>query len=354
MLPIIHSDDPRLQLMTGGWRDWWDTVDQRLVRVLTLYVSWGCPDYGNTKQGERIPHRCVFCGLPSAATSFNQSFYGKPQLSSDEHFQLFRSALTAALHQEMPHTVNVFNAGSFIAMPVELQMAIVRELAQYPIVGIVADARARLITPSTLSRLMEILVPRNIRLTLRIGVETKDERMRNDILGKGHSPKEISTAVAAMKELRVIAGAYALLKPGPVPWLDDQGYRREAVETIRWLVEDMEFDEVYFRAGCVPKAPKTKLYSLWESGGFAPATLWETMAVLRMTATKFPGKVHLLPFADEPPFVAIPSADNPRGIPESLEGASDLDKRFYELFQLYRLTMDPSVLTDPSGGGGPS
>jgi len=347
MLPLLHSDDPRVQFMTGGWRDWWDTFDRKVVRVLTLYVSWGCPDYGNTKGGERLPHRCVFCGLPSAASNFNQSFYGKPQLTSEEHFQLFRSALTAELQQEIPHTVNVFNAGSFAAMPVDLQLAIVRELAQHPITGIVVDARARLITSATLSRLMEILAPRNIRLTIRIGVETKDERVRNDILGKGHSPEEITTAVAAMKESRVIAGAYALLKPGPVPWFDDQGYRHEAIETVRWLVEDLGFDEVYFRTGCVPEAPHTRLYSLWESGSFAPATLWDTIAVLKTVAARFPGKVHLLPFKDEPPFVAIPSADNPRGIPETLEDASDLDKRFYEVFQLYRLTMNPLVLTAP-------
>lgn len=347
MLPMLYSDDPRLQLMTGGWRDWWDNFDLKLVRVLTLYVSWGCPDYGNTKGGARISHRCVFCGLPSAATSFNQSFYGKPQISSEEHFQLFKSALTAALHKEIPHTVNVFNAGSFLAMPIELQLAIARELAQHPIVGIVVDARARLITPMMLSRLTQILASRNIRLTLRIGIETKDDRVRNDILGKGHSLKEIATAVAAMKKFQVIAGAYALLKPGPVPWLDDQGYRQEAVETIRWLFEDLEFDEVYFRTGCVPEAPQTTLYSLWKNGSFAPATLWDTMAVLKTAATRFPGKVHLLPFTDEPPFVAIPSADNPRGVPETLEGASDLDKRFYEVFQQYRLTMNPSVLITP-------
>jgi len=354
MLPILHSDDPRLQPMIGGWRDWWDTFDRQLVRVLTLYVPWGCPDYGNTKSGARILHRCIFCGLPSAATDFNQSFYGKPQLSNEEHFQLFKSALTTALLHQVPHTVNVFNAGSFVAMPVGLQLAIVRELAQNPISGIVVDARARLITPTTLSRLTEILAPRNIRLTLRIGVETKDERVRNNILGKGHSREEITSAIAAMQESRVIAGAYALLKPGPVPWLNAQGYRHEAIETIRWLLENAGFDEVYFRAGCVPAAPQTALYSLWERGSFAPATLWDTMAVLKVVATRFPGKVHLLPFTDEPPFVAIPSADNPRGIHETLEGASDLDKQFYEVFQRYRLTMDPSVLAVPLGGVVPS
>jgi hypothetical protein len=151
-----------------------------------------------------------------------------------------------------------------------------------------------------------------------------------------------------MRQRGVTAGGYVLLKPAP-------GYEchealAEAEATIEWVVgsgdDSLGMDEAYFCAACVP--PKGLLFEAWRAGAFQPATLSMVLEVIRFAAERFGRRVHLLPFTDSPPFVAIPSNHVPQGIPEDLTGAIGCDLAFHAIFKKYRQTMDKAVLVAPT------
>lgn len=343
MVTIVQ--DPRIELLQGGRRLWPDLRDG-LISTATVFVPYGCPDWGESK-GERN-NLCTFCALPNAVMEYRKMFYGGYPPSISDHISIFQQTLRETMGSDVPHTLMVFNAGSFLAMPSELQLALVQEIIPYLVKRVVVEARASLITPLSLAPLVEILSAHDISLTIRIGVETQDDNLRNKVLKKGHQRRQLEEAVHTIHALGVTAGGYALLNPAPgisLSWAI-----QEATSTIAWILNEQGADglgmeEVYFSPACV--APGTLLHKAWLNDGFVPANLWAVLKVLKDTLPCFGGRIHLLPFQDVPPFLAIPSNHVPKGIPESLEGAAECDLEFYNLFERYRETMDPQVLVAP-------
>ncbi len=340
--------DPKVALLRGGIRPWYDVAEGRLVRAATLYLAEGCPDWGELP-GPGKPILCRFCSLPKAAEGYRQEFFGGRALVPEEHLGIFRANLE---HLAPPngdiHTVMVFNAGSFfsdIANPVAVQAEVARMIAEHPTaLRLVVESRAELVTLPVLRRLTDILQPAGKSLTVRIGVETQDERLRLKVLRKGHTRRQLLSAVEAMKEAGVASGGYVLLNPAPN--LDILWAMEEAERTIGWVLGnaegDLGMDEAYFGPTCV--GPGSLLEIEWRKGKFRPASLWAAWKVLHNVAKVYGRRTHLLPFKDEPPFLAVPSNHVPAGIPENLEGAEGCDLEFHGLLQQYRETMDLNAL----------
>ncbi|HUX35712.1 MAG TPA: radical SAM protein [Candidatus Paceibacterota bacterium] len=341
-------NDPKVAVLRGGIRPWWDVVEKRFVQAATLYLPQGCPDWGEL-QGPGKPILCRFCSLPHAAAGYRQEFFGGRILTAKEYLEMFRTNLECmAPPNGCIHTAMVFNAGSFLAEsanPVEVQTGIARMIAEHPtIVRLVIEARAVLITAPALRRITDILQPAGKLLTIRIGVETQDDYLRLKMLRKGHTRQHLLEAVQAMRETGVNSGGYVLLNPAP--GLSISRAIEETERTVEWVLGigegDLDMDEAYFGPTCV--GPGTLLEAEWSAGKFRPASLWATWKVLRRAAQAHGRRVHLLPFKDEPPFLAVPSNHLPAGIPENLEGAQGCDLEFHRLFQQYRETMDMSAL----------
>jgi len=342
----MSSDLERIQALQGGTRRWYDLGEERFVTATTVFIPFGCPDWG-APGGIRKPQLCPFCNLPDSALDFQQQFYGGP-IAVEENARLFRLTLQAALESAPgTHTLNIFNAGSFLFMPFELQAAVVRtvrEMADFR--RLVIESRANFITPERVDALLELLG--SVALTIRVGVETKEHHLRTKVLPKGQSVEQLVAAGACMRERGVTSGGYVLLKPAP--GYNCQEALAEAKATIEWVVgsgnDSLCMDEAYFCAACVP--PRGLLFEAWQAGSFQPATLSMVLEVIRFAAERFGRRVHLLPFKDTPPFVAIPSNHFARGIPEDLTGAPDGDLAFHKVFEEYRQTMDRAVLMAPA------
>ena len=74
---------------------------------------------------------------------------------------------------------------------------------------------------------------------------------------------------------------------------------------------------------------------------------WDVFDVLKWALENYGTRVHLLPFEEARPYLAVPSNHVPQGIPQTLEGAQGCDLEFHRMFQRYRETLDPTVLVPP-------
>jgi radical SAM enzyme (TIGR01210 family) len=338
-----------VELLKAGGRLWWDVNEKRFVRASTIYIPFGCPDWG--ERGGSRNHLCTFCALPNAVAGFRQTFFGGKFVSPKDLVSLFRETLRATAKSEggSIHTLMLFNAGSFLAMPIEVQVEIMRETARHPdIKHVVIESRAELVTEAAVGRLVELLERPSMRMTIRIGVETQDDKLRLRVLRKGHTRSQLRNAIHVMRASGVFAGGYALLNPAP--GLSPEWAIHEALATLDWIlgrkVGDLGMDEAYFCSTNV--GPGTPLETEWRGGRFTPATLWMVFATLQSAIEKHGHRVHLLPFKDEPPLLAVPSNHVERGVPETLDGARECDIAFHAMLERYRTTMDADVLVPPA------
>lgn len=343
----IAPDDPRISLLQGGRRRWWDQQEGKIIPSATVYIPWGCPDWGETK-GKRN-QLCAFCALPNAVIGYRKVFYDGQPVPDADHILLFGAVLEDMVQKGgVPHTLMIFNAGSFLAMSPAIQTAVMQRVVMYPgIQRVVVEARAALITDETIQQLINILYLKGMSLTVRIGVETQDDDLRNKVLMKGHGRRQLYQAVTVMRKFDVQSGGYALLNPAP--GLDPEWAIEEAQATLDWILgngeEQLGMDEAYFCSTNV--GPDTPLTVQWQQGTFQPANLWMVLKVL-LYGVKFYGqRVHALPFTDEPPLLAVPSNHMPEGLPQDLSGAEGCDLLFHQILGRYRETMDPSVLQPP-------
>lgn len=313
--------DPRVAALLGGRRRWWDVREGRFVNADTIYIPFGCPDWG--ERGGTRNSLCTFCALPNAVQAYREAFYDGRPIPAEEQLRLVRAAL-AALDggDDERHTIMLFNAGSFLAMPPPLQERIAEELAtRNELKRVVIESRAELVIPSLLDPLTRIFAHAGKALTIRIGVETQDDHLRLHVLRKGHARRQLAAAVETANAFGVSLGGYALLNPAP--GLDREWTIAEAKRTLDWILGEgpagLGMAEAYFCSTNV--GPGTPLEREWREGRFTPATPWTVLAVLRYAIAEYGTRVHLLPFRDEPELLAVPSNHVPGGIPQSLEGA---------------------------------
>jgi radical SAM enzyme (TIGR01210 family) len=341
-MTLPSGAEEKITELQGGERLWFDQEEQRMIRAATAYVAYGCPDWG-APNGIRKPQLCPFCILPDLAISFQERHFGG-FMTPDDHLCLFDQVFEAILASVSDlHTLKVFNGGSFFHMPKAVQEEIMRRIAGSGRVRrVVVEARAGLITAEALDSLLGILG--ETRLTVRIGVETKDHHLRTKRLPKGQSYSQLLAASAAMLSRGVTSGGYVLLNPAA--GLSGEEMVREARSTIEWVLEpgseNLGMQEVYFCAACVE--PGTRLEEEWLSGAFRPARLWDVFDVLAWAVEKYGPRIHLLPFEEALPYSAVPSNHVPQGIPQDLTGAQGCDLEFHRMFRRYRETMDTRVL----------
>src|SRR5262245_1802724 len=189
-----------LAALRGGERPWFDLEDGKVVSA-TLYLAQGCPDLGE-RDGVRND-LCIFCDLPNAKTEFLNAFFDGRPMTDEEHLACF--AANCADISPDTHTLMVFNAGSFladVANPPHLRKAIADTVAKMASVRrFVIEARAILVTREAVKPLADILGNAGKKMTIRIGVETQDDHLRNQVLKKGHSRRHIKEAVDIMHDL---------------------------------------------------------------------------------------------------------------------------------------------------------
>lgn len=340
------GNDPRVDGLRGGRRIWWCVRRGKFVKACHVYIAFGCPDWG--ERGGKRNELCIFCSLPEAGRMFRSDFYDG-HMTSKDHLDMFRRVLAAEDKEGVFDTIAIFNAGSFFAMPEALQNDLLQNVARHPYIRrVVVESRAELITHPVVERTKSFLEEGDLDLTVRIGVESQDDHLRQRVLKKGHKRAVLRQATEILKSHDISVGGYVLLNPAPD--LDPRWALDEAKKTLEWVLGSagLGMDEAYYCATCVGqgKSP-SPLEIAWKAGRFSPASLWMVFDALKHGAEMFPGRVHMLPFQDEPPFLAVPSNHVAQGVPQDLSGATECDMEFHRVLGRYRETMDPSVLEAP-------
>lgn len=331
--------DEQAAMLIGGREQIWHVPSRTHQDTLTLYAPFGCPDWGTKgKLGERVQDHCRFCALPSGPDFFSSLYYKHKPVSTDMHVKLFMKAWEQATSERKPHTLRLFNGGSFLAMPWQYQQAVIE--AARGLDTLVVEARPQLMTDASLSRLMNDVGTHVQNVVIRIGVETQDDQLRNSVLGKGQPRMEIMRATQRAHKHGIRLGGYVMLRPAPN--LDSAWAVNEAIKTIHWMLKDLGFLEAYFGATCVSEG--SPLHKDWKENRFDPPSLHDVRRVLKGIDPAVLHAAHLLPFKDFPSFVAVPSNHVTHGIPESLEGAQKCDLAFHQMFEEYRRTMRPELL----------
>src|SRR3989338_8625093 len=346
--------DESTAILYGGDRKWFDVHEKDFVRMTTLYVPYGnerggCPDWRGAWKGTDITKMpCVFCALPNAVKEYQQAFYdGAPVPHEEIVAKLMHNIAVAGRESDM-HTLAIFNGGSFLAMEPDLQLKIVACVVAAKVQRLVIESRAELVTDDAVARIMRELAPYDIKLTVRIGVETQDDKVRMHVLRKGHVRKTLIRAVQILHAHGVTVGGYALVAPAPHSWIlrvhpQVQNYELwaldEGVATVHAILDEFDMDEVYVCSTCV--APGTYLEKLWQEGAYEPASLTliaEVLAKTVVTNNKKP--IHLLPLKDEPAFVAVSSNHSRSGVHQNETKLHKHDRQFRALLDFYRATME--------------
>ena len=342
-----------VEALYGGDRQWFDTSEKKFVRFTTLYLPYGderggCPDWRGAWKGADITKMpCVFCAIPNAVKEYQNTCNNGAVVSHIDMCNAFADNLARSYRHEPLHTLAIFNGGSFLAMDSLLQQLIIAQVVVSGARRLVIESRAQLVSDEAILNILRELTPHNIKLTVRIGIETQDDRVRAMVLRKGHSRKTLMKAVEILHAHNVTVGGYALAAPAPLSWIKlvhpylqqyDAWVLQEAIATIDVILDEFAMDEVYFCSTCV--APGTVLEALWQQGEYRPASLSLLAAVLAETVEKHLKPIHLLPFRDEPAFVAVPSNHMQNGVRQDEALLHEHDIWFREIMDQYRSTMN--------------
>lgn len=354
VLTNTGDEDPRIRLLDGGSRPWWDITENRFVKMHTLYIPQRCSW-----------RKCSFCSIPQAVTEYEQMFYGGQRISDAEIVSLFSKTLDHMIvTQSNIHTLCLFNAGSFFSdasNPPSVRKQLISVACQTPNLSrIIIETRASDVTEKKMHAVCSELGRNNIDLTVRGGVETQHEILRQ-YLKKGQSDKAFRNAVRIIHKFGALMGGYVLLHPAPFSTIRALlGSPEETEENILlWAEEEalrtldfvlgkppynLGMDEAYFCTTNV--GPNTVLASAWEKDDFYPAPLRSVCRVLRRGISLYGTRIHMLPFKDERTFLAIPSNHVRKGIAQNLSDAAGCDREVHAMLDTYRDTMNPNYLKD--------
>lgn len=358
MTVLFHPEEERAQALLLSNGDYWDPFKTSLASSATIGIALGCADWG----------KCWFCSLPQAASDYIDVYFDGVPPTPEEHVALFRATLEHALCvQPNLKLLLIFMAGSYMASRVTTPyirdnvLQIVREHQQ--IERVVIESRAPLLTERNV-RAVRIAAGDNLQITTRLGLES---RALGELIQAGQgSEAGIAKGIKHAHAHDIDIGAYLLIRPTTdknlrmvmkQPEATEAEIRawtnQEAMNSIDWAME-LGASEIYINAACVPDNAHVEpllqapIYRAWSKGEFAPAPLEQVFDCLRYGACKYPGLVHMERMTDLPPFAAISAIDNPRGLPETLEGATPADIEAHAALERYRMSMDSNDIVMPT------
>lgn len=346
---------PQIAVLDGGGREWWDITKNDFVQMHTLYIPQGC-DW----------KKCTFCSIPHAVDEYEKTFFNGARVPKTEIVTIFGKTLNHMIAtQPKVHTLCLFNVGSFlsdVSNPPSVRKQLINLACQTPgLSRIIIEARASDVTEKNMHELCSELGLYDIDLTVRSGVETQHEILRQKYLKKGQSDRAFRNAVRIIHKYGALVGGYVLLHPAPFStmrlllgspeeteenillWAEE-----EALRTLDFVLGkppyNLGMDEAYFCSTNV--GPNTVLTEAWKEGDFNPAPLHIVCNVLRKSTTEYGPRIHMLPFKDERTFLAVPSNHVREGIAQDLSNALGCDKRIHAMLNTYRATMNPHFLVD--------
>jgi len=239
---------------------------------------------------------CTMCGFNQA--TYKYTFGGKlyPHIV---FMAIFYWAYCQILKSN-PEILVIYNGGSFLndkEIPAKTQLAILNFVRRHKTIEkIMVESRAEYVNEIKLRQYKEALGEK--KLEIAIGLESADDKVRNECLKKGMSKATFEKAVKLCKIFDIQTFAYVFLKPH---CLTEKEAVKDAIKSIKYCFK-VGIDEVSLSCAFVQVG--TLLHKLYQRGEFQPPTLWSIIEVIQKTAHL--GPVRIGSFDDDPPPIAKP------------------------------------------------
>jgi hypothetical protein len=250
-------------------------IFRKILRQSTLIVPGGGCEYWRGAKGAV----CPFCAFPAAtrAAALGESAERRFEpwtLDADVYVEMFERMLAGSGEIER---LAIFNGGSFLhesEIPSAVQDHVARWYARSPTCReLFVEARPDHVTDARLERLAAHAAGKP--LTIGLGFETLDARLRNKVLRKGMSLSRFEQALATIRRHGGRAFAYVFLKP---PGLSERAAYDETMATLDYL-RGVGVDQMALSCAFVP--PGTPLERLYRQSAFRPPWLWTIVAIAR-------------------------------------------------------------------------
>jgi len=229
---------------------------------------------------------CSFCAFPSSLGT------GTQVSAADFGAQLEAALAHIPPGAAPPVHLDLYASGSYLnpeEVPEEAQVALLaRAAALPPVARLTVETRPEYVEPARLERLVRATDGKPLEVA--IGLETADDRIRDERLHKGFSWADFARAAETLASCGANLVAYVLLKPLDTP-------EREALEDA--ASSAAQVFELGKRLGLMTRvalepcfvAPGTRLSTEFEAGRYRPPWLWSALEVVSRVAPL--GELHV-------------------------------------------------------------
>lgn len=280
--------------LAGGYSEisrYFSALEGREVkRLLIMLPGAGCAYY-------RQSGGCSMCGFHLATDKYSHGF-----LYPSFVFKILFSLALAKAEKEQVTEVAIFNGGSFLnnqEIPAAFQEYVYRRVAaSQSIKKLFIESRCEYIVETKVKKAKELLGNKN--LTIGIGLESQDDRVRNILIKKGLSKVFFERKVALLKNYDFSCLAYVFLKP---LGLEEKEAYGECLKTIRYALS-VGVTEIALSCAFVQEG--TKMAQAYHAGQFRPPYLWTVLEIIKLAVRKS-WPLQIGSFSDEPLPIAVPS-----------------------------------------------
>lgn len=277
----------------------YDPAQKRTLKRLVLLIpGQGCVPWLRSKA-----KCCPFCRLPAGTRlavlgEGHEDHFEPWTITQEDYFEMIDHAFTDADGVEK---VVCFNGGSFLTdreIPREVRQHLYAKVADHPTAkALMVESRPEFVRADMLNEAEAYLQGKE--LTIAIGLESTNDRIRNGPLAKFIGRKSFETALSLLQERGHRVFTYVFVG---APTLTQIEAYQDAANSVRDL-HAMGVDEIALSCAFVP--PGGQLEQWYREGTFRPPQLW-TIAQLLSQAKAQDWPVSLGGFDDFPPPIARP------------------------------------------------
>jgi radical SAM enzyme (TIGR01210 family) len=235
-------------------------------RLIVILRASGCA------WGRRRGGGCTNCGFDKLTT------HGTPVAAADLVAQF-----DAALAQGMDGVgeVDIYNSGSFFSdgeVPPRARTEILSRLAPTSVRRVLVESRPEFIRPEAVAQARAALGDRE--LEVGVGLESADDRVRDELVNKGFGKAEFERAVAVLGAQHALLLVYVLVKP---LGLGEREAIEDSVATARYVFEVSRRLGVPARIALEPVfvAEGTVVEREFLAGRYRPPSLWSAVEIVR-------------------------------------------------------------------------
>ncbi|MFN0117959.1 MAG: hypothetical protein ACKVQC_06685 [Elusimicrobiota bacterium] len=225
-----------------------------------------------------------------------------------------------------PNLLSLFNGGNFInndEIVEPAQMAILEFAQHHPTLEkVLFESKLEYLSNRKLEACLKAIGNKKIRIG--IGLECKDDYLRNVIINKGLSKEAYEKTLKRLKSMGIEVQSYVFMKPYSVT---EKKAIQEAIDTVEYAI-DCGSDIVMLEAAMVQKG--TAFEIAYNKGEFRSPWLWSIKEVVNRVE-KYP-QFNVGIFDEEP---------KPISYPKNCDHCTD---RFNQAFHVFRQTHESLLL----------